>query len=95
MLTLVLCPVNDWLFSSSAAWRSATGLDAFERLPTTGKFRRDRFDGGGPDKGLGTAIPSCEESCNRGFKILHARKAATAHGFLRQFSEPALHQVQP
>ena len=50
----------------------------------------DCLDGGGPDKWLGIVVPGLHEVVDRLFD-----EAAAAKRLVRQFSEPALHQVEP
>ena len=55
----------------------------------------DALDGRRPDKGLGIEVPGLHEFLDRLFQVGHADEAATPQRLVGQFSEPALHQIEP
>ena len=55
----------------------------------------DGFDGCRPEKGLGMLVPRRQKFPDRLFQVCDAMKGIATHPLARQFTKPALDQIQP
>src|SRR5208282_6155879 len=77
------------------SWSSTARLDRLQFLAGTGKLLHDFTHGGRPYERAWIVVPRRKEFRDLVLQIWNTDKDTAADGFVGQFAEPALHQVQP